>query len=497
MKKRLSKNKNSSLKNFTSGITLIALVVTIIVLIILATVSINMVVGENGLIKKAEQARDAYEESAKREEEGLDSMVEEYDYLMELRKLPQGQNGKPLVEGLTEIQKRTVKAEDKDGKEVTVPKGFKVKPECGTDVDKGIVIEDKDGNQFVWVPCTEEQYKKHEYKTQNLDDTKVSTPDGEENSWKTYQYRNYIDWKDEVDIDKNKLSVKENGGFYVARFEAGVPDNASFSVNNESNKEMAYYTADATNGNKSKNVSQENGINLKPVSKQEMQAWNYISQENAVKVSKNMYNGAENSYGVTSSLIDGIAWDRALEWIASEKASIVTDSKDYGNCNNNTTQLTEDVLYAQHVWATARTGGTSGWVIANKYKTGKPKLGAENLTDTEGSTKYNSADYTNCVNYNTSTHNLYKRIELSTGAVEQFKLKNIYDMAGNIWEWTTETGHHSTTDTNATTGTKYAVRRGGGFADSGTNCPISERPGCNAATTTDISFGFRVVLYVQ
>ena len=43
------------------GITLIALVVTIIVLIILATVSINMVAGENGLIKKAQQSKDAYE----------------------------------------------------------------------------------------------------------------------------------------------------------------------------------------------------------------------------------------------------------------------------------------------------------------------------------------------------------------------------------------------------------------------------------------------------
>ncbi len=64
------------------GITLIALVVTIIILIILATVSINMVVGENGLIKKAQQARDAYEESAKREEEDMGQIIDEMEILL-------------------------------------------------------------------------------------------------------------------------------------------------------------------------------------------------------------------------------------------------------------------------------------------------------------------------------------------------------------------------------------------------------------------------------
>ncbi len=482
-----------------TGITLIALVVTIIVLIILATVSINMVAGKNGLIKKAEQARDAYEESAKREEEGLDSMAEEYDYLMELRKLPQGPTGKPLVEGLTEIQKRTVKAEDKYGKEVTVPKGFKVVPDCGTTVSDGIVIEDADGNQFVWVPCTEGQYKKHEYNKPNVNDTGSSTVDEGTNPWKTYYYRNYTDWKEESDIETNKKSVKENGGFYVARFEAGVPEDAPFYANEEN--DYKYQTADSTNGNKSKNVTKEGDKDLKPVSKQGVQAWNYINQTNAVEVSKNMYSGVESSYDVTSQLIDGIAWDRTVEWIASEegKEKIVTDSKDYGNYTNNTTQLTEDVLYVQHVLATVKSEqtGTSVWVIANKYKKGQPKLGTENLTDAEERLKYTAADYTNGSSYNTTTHTLSKYIELSTGVVEQFKLKNIYDMAGNMWEWTTETGYHSTSSPTTTTGTKYAVHRGGSFNNNGTSTPASCRAGNDAVSGANIVLGFRVVLYVK
>ena len=68
--------------NKERGITLIALVVTIIILIILATVSINMVVGENGLIKKAQQARDAYEESSKREDENMGEIVDEMETLL-------------------------------------------------------------------------------------------------------------------------------------------------------------------------------------------------------------------------------------------------------------------------------------------------------------------------------------------------------------------------------------------------------------------------------
>lgn len=64
-KSTLRKNANDYLTHTkqTNGITLIALVVTIIVLIILATISINAVLGENSLIKKAEQAVNKYEVS--------------------------------------------------------------------------------------------------------------------------------------------------------------------------------------------------------------------------------------------------------------------------------------------------------------------------------------------------------------------------------------------------------------------------------------------------
>ena len=59
------------------GITLIALVVTIVVLIILATVSINAVLGQNGIIKKAKQAKEMYSNSIAKDNEEMDRLLNE------------------------------------------------------------------------------------------------------------------------------------------------------------------------------------------------------------------------------------------------------------------------------------------------------------------------------------------------------------------------------------------------------------------------------------
>ena len=68
--------------NKQRGITLVALVITIVILIILATVSINAVFGENGLIRKAEQAKEIQEEATKNEEEGINTLLGEFGEVM-------------------------------------------------------------------------------------------------------------------------------------------------------------------------------------------------------------------------------------------------------------------------------------------------------------------------------------------------------------------------------------------------------------------------------
>ena len=57
------------------GITLIALVITIVILIILATVAINAIFRDGGLIEQAELAKDLYNNGAKQEEEGMTSLA--------------------------------------------------------------------------------------------------------------------------------------------------------------------------------------------------------------------------------------------------------------------------------------------------------------------------------------------------------------------------------------------------------------------------------------
>ena len=63
IKRNQEKIKNSKkllekIKKQVQGITLIALVVTVIVLLILAGVAINLTVGDNGLFKRAQNAAD-------------------------------------------------------------------------------------------------------------------------------------------------------------------------------------------------------------------------------------------------------------------------------------------------------------------------------------------------------------------------------------------------------------------------------------------------------
>ena len=59
------------------GITLIALVITIVVLLILAGVSINLLLGDNGIITKAKEAQDSYSKSAVKEKVGF--LLNEYE----------------------------------------------------------------------------------------------------------------------------------------------------------------------------------------------------------------------------------------------------------------------------------------------------------------------------------------------------------------------------------------------------------------------------------
>lgn len=87
-KTNITKNCRGNYQTPT-GITLIALVVTIIVLLILAGVAISMTVGNNGLFKRAQNAKEKYEDSQLAELEGLNELEKQLTELSEKNIIPE------------------------------------------------------------------------------------------------------------------------------------------------------------------------------------------------------------------------------------------------------------------------------------------------------------------------------------------------------------------------------------------------------------------------
>ena len=132
----------------------------------------------------------------------------------------------------------------------------------------------------------------------------------------------------------------------------------------------------------------------------------------------------------------------------------INDSSSWGNYFNNTTTKYENIntLYAIHQY-------NNGWQYATKYKKGQLTWAPRG--------------------------NGSKQLELSSGSSEDFKAFNIYDLAGNMSEWTTESSGN------------YRVLRGGGFPLDGDEYPVVMQGGNAFASSLNFAFGFRMVLYLK
>ena len=147
------------------GITIITLAVTIIVMLILAGVAINLSLGEDGIFRRAQEGAQRYENASQNEKIELDK-VSDYidDYLNDDKDNHQLSDiEKAIEEGIVYKENTTIYDEYKNP--VKVPAGFKLAEDSGTDVTKGILIEDSEagdinteGNQYVWVPIGDVKY---------------------------------------------------------------------------------------------------------------------------------------------------------------------------------------------------------------------------------------------------------------------------------------------------------------------------------------------------
>jgi len=194
---------------------------------------------------------------------------------------------------------------------------------------------------------------------------------------------------------KNKMlkSVFTYGGFYVGRYEAGVPANQT--------------VIDGTSSSSSNKL----GI---PVVQKGATVWTSISYVNVNTNAKSIH----DTTSVKSGLITGTQWDTVCAWIERSGISI-TNTLTWGNHKNS-----------------------------------------ESPANVEGAGE--------------------KQV---TGFSEFWKANNIYDLAGNNWEYV---GEKNASDSS------YCVSRGCG---NGYNIPVTYRN--NSSLTPNLGITFRIVLYIM
>jgi hypothetical protein len=493
--------KRMDLRN-KRGITLIALVITIIVLLILAGITINLTIGEGGIITIAQQAGKNYVQASVDEQTDLSDLT---GYL-NAKTTAVGEKVADITKITTIDGEETMltigrKISDGTGSTLPVPTGFYY---VGGTVASGAVISDNAedenkykgqtvvgtdlvGNQYVFIPVdgTSLKYEqdhtydsKHSgsYTTKRTDWTNKDAS-GNDTSWS----------EDAESLAENTASVQTYGGFYIGRYEAGYPETI---------------TSGTTVVAKTLNDTQV------PVSKAGYAAWNFISQANAKKVSERLYSSESSS--VTSKLIDSYAWDTTCRWlinsgVVKENSQGKIESASYGNYTNSTFTIPKGTLYVKHKYLTKKTDDvTTGWYYS---KGGSGKYTYSVVTDEAGlqvgkvsnATVPSDATLPNDAPEGASTSDYYtadERIEIATGAVSDTRTNNIYDLAGNMWEWTTETITR-TKDTDSTSEQIFAILRGGSFYGSGSNYPVVYRYGSYSTTNTYVYIGFRVVLYIK
>ena len=377
----MKKEKN---KRYDGGITLIALVVTVVVLLILAGVSLNLVIGNEGILTRSKEAVDKYGKQAENEQQGLNDVEDWMDEQF-------GDTGMKKVTVNTKAAKNgTINGQEPNINNPIIPKGYTPinagsatwgdgnSSPTPSSIDNGLVIKDDNNNEWVWIPVeasvlsgmyatsnegialsgdvgvTTKMYTKtttigRTGDTVTLARSTPNTTDYREPDLVTNYDKDETYYKTILGFDTPKemaesftadyanmiSSIKKYGGFYIGRYELS---------NDGVQKGKATLT--------------------------------YTNWYNLYKKCTTL-NASDK---VESKMIWGIQWDLACDFISKKgERKCITDSRTWGNHNNS--------------------------------------IG--NAAVMDGTTrKYGS-----------------KQV---TGYSEYWKANNIYDLAGNCAEWTRE-----------------------------------------------------------
>ena len=337
------------------GITLVALVVTIVVLLILAGVSINLVLGNNGIIAKAKDAETKSAEASQNDLRGMSDLEDEMDKQLgtcdPLKKIPT----KTLEEAKVDFVKEKTKVEFSDGN-VIIPEGFKIADVPASKVQDGVVIEDKDRNQFVWVPvATIADYKRTAYSTNGA--------------------------TEETDTATNSIKIKYNSSLYNYYFTEAMPDDEKKSVDTYKGFYIGRYEAGDKESTEAKKLSGSNDVTKTVTIKKGQAPYNYVKKTQAVSLAEGF--ATKQGYKAKTKLVSSYAWDTTIAFI--EKTV-----NNYGSSSSQGNYSDTSVTYKD---------------ITDESKPEKTK--AENSP-----------------------------LLVATG--QTTPVCNIYDMGGNVLEWTTE-----------------------------------------------------------
>lgn len=417
------------------GVTLIALAVTIVVMLILAGVTISVLNGENGIVKQAQKAKEESKIKELKEKVRIDIAGKRVENINgELRVsvlkeiLDKYFDNVPVETQITSETKLKAKEEygkyemkisdidvgeityetsytifkDVNGEQVPIPEGYIVSENSDENiVNKGLVISDSRGNEYVWISCTVDsssnklQYKRTEWGVEK-DGTDNSRAIKDELTLKdidvTYSKTDTDNGINEeiskeivAQINAEKESIKKYGGYYIGRYEVGK-DNKTAVIKAE----------------------QEPYVNIK---------WS-----KAYELAKGIGGGE----GATTYLCSSYSWDTAINFIQN------TTGKNYAT----------SIIGFNGNWKSQEVKDSSGKVI-------KPVNTAQRL---------------------------------NTGLTTA--LCNIYDMGGNVEEFTTELNP----------GTSETVVLRGGYNYN--NAPAGYRWDVVSGYASSVS-GFRATLFLK
>ena len=275
----------------------------------------------------------------------------------------------------------------------------------GTDLSTGLVIEDNLGNQYVWieVPRTAEVYPTAGTGITAGTDGKFTeeqyTTIEEDLHTYTTTYRNGTNhtdtWDSEeqtglteteyYDLKETMLqSVYENGGFWIGRYETGIENS------------FRDYGTD---------YDTDHPITETPVIKANAYPYNWVRCSQAQQLASQM-----NSGNYTSSLMFGVQWDLVLKYLeikavekgtelATIQSELNSNSTSWGNYYDSTYNITNTLA---------------------KYSL-------------DGGASWPNAPY---------NKESFGVVLLTTGASNTFSKQNIYDIAGNVEEWTLENANY-------------------------------------------------------